>query len=92
MTEADTHRYAPAPRVLTQDVHGEIVVLDLDSQRYFGLNEVGARTWRLLEAGQSLDDVIESLEAEFDVSPEQLESDLQRLIADLLSAGLLKPA
>ena len=40
-----------SPDVLFQEVSGEMVLLDLNSEQYFGLDEIGARIWSLLESG-----------------------------------------
>ena len=32
------------------DVHGEVVILDVEKGAYYGLEEVGARVWELLRA------------------------------------------
>lgn len=92
MTVMIDRRFRPAPRVLCQEVHGEVVLLDLASERYFGLNEVGARAWALCSQGLTQGSVLEALEAEFEVSREQLEADLARLLTQLLEAGLLVEA
>ena len=92
MMELLERRFRPAPRVLHQEVHGEAVLLDLASERYFGLNQVGARIWALCSQGQTQGAVLEALEAEFEVGREQLEADLARLLSQLLEAGLLVEA
>ncbi len=38
-----------SPDVLFRELAGEAVLLDLKSQRYFGLGEVGTRIWQLLD-------------------------------------------
>ena len=39
--------------VLFQEVAGETVLLDLNSESYFGLDEVGTRIWTLLNEGRT---------------------------------------
>lgn len=89
MDEPRPIRYQVAPRVLFQGVHGEMVLLDLASERYFGLNEVGARIWTLLQEGMSTVAIVDTLEREFEAPRERLEQDLQGLLAQLLDAGLV---
>ena len=79
-----------SPDVLFQEVSGEIVLLDLESENYFGLDEVGARVWTLLSEGRHVGEVIDILLGEYEVNRETLERDVQDLLADLLKAGLLK--
>ena len=84
----DTELRVPSG-VLAREIADEVVILDLNSGSYFGLDAVGARFWQLLSQGLSQDAIHESLCAEYDVAPEQLRADLTRLVADLRRHGLL---
>jgi hypothetical protein len=88
---ASRFRYlAPAPDVLMQTVVGESVLLDLRSQKYFGLNQVGTRAWELLQQGGDVAAVQARLLEEYDVEARQLERDLDELLERLLRAGLVE--
>ncbi len=79
---ADT--IAASDDVVSRMVGGEMVLLDLASGLYFGLNKVGSRVWELLEeaphSGTQLCDVIE---AEFDAERVDIERDVLALLGDL---------
>jgi len=45
--------YRIATEVLSQEVNGETVLLDLTGECYFSLNQVGTRIWQLLKSGQA---------------------------------------
>ena len=75
--------------VLMREVGGEAVILNLNSERYYGLDDVGTRMWVLLNQSASIQAAYQTLLAEYDVSPEQLSSDLITLIEGLLSNGLV---
>ena len=76
--------------VLFQEVSGETVLLDLASEQYFGLDEVGTRVWQLLKEGQSLDAMLEVLLEEYEVERERLEADVRALLESLIEAGLIE--
>jgi hypothetical protein len=80
------------PEVVSREVGGELVLLDLDTQHYFRLNEVGARTWQLLTGERTLAATAAILAAEFEVEPAIARRDAERLIGELRAAGLLRPA
>ena len=65
-----------SPDAIHQEVSGETVILDLKSENYFGLDEVGTRIWQLTEETGSLQDVYDRMLAEYDVTAEQLEEDM----------------
>ena len=75
--------------VLFNEVAGEAVLLNLDSGRYFALNEVGARLWQLLAEHRRLAPVLEQMLTEYEVTAEQLRADVEPLIEELLAQGLL---
>jgi len=75
--------------VLSQEVDGETVLLDLESESYFGLDEVGTRIWQLLNEGSNLQTVFDILLGEYDVDEKQLEKDIQDHVALLVEAGLI---
>ncbi|MFT3755225.1 MAG: PqqD family protein [Pseudoxanthomonas sp.] len=76
--------------VLMQEVGGEAVLLDLASEKYFGLDPVGTRIWELLADAPALEQVHVVLCSEFDAEPSRIEADLLTLAGSLLEAGLVK--
>lgn len=76
--------------VLFRELGEESVLLELDSGRYYGLNQVGTRMWRLLADHGRLEPVCQILVQEYDVLPERAESDLVNLVQVLVSRGLLR--
>lgn len=75
--------------VLSQEIHGETVLMDLASEQYFGLDVVGTRVWQLLRDGKSREQLLTVMLEEFEVGREQLESDISSLLEKLISAGLI---
>lgn len=83
------HRVSRTSQVMFQDVGGEAVLLDLNSERYFGLNKVGTRIWQLLEHSPTLAEIHLELCAEFEAEAPQIERDLLTLIDDMQRVGLI---
>lgn len=80
-----------ADDVICRDLGGELVLLHLESGYYFGLNAVGMRMWRLLEAGDCrLGDVVDVLTHEFDVARDIAEADVLAVANDLLAHDLIR--
>lgn len=76
-------------QVMARQVGDETVILDLASGNYFGLDPVGARVWQLVTEGKSVAQVCAIVLTEYQVTPEQLERDLERLFGQLSAHGLL---
>ncbi len=82
-------RFNISDEVLSQEVNGETVLLDLNGESYFGLNEVGTRIWQLFQSDITVAEMLDTLSGEYDVNPEQLESDVGDLLDKLAEAGLV---
>jgi Coenzyme PQQ synthesis protein D (PqqD) len=76
--------------VLYQTVGDEIVLLDLTSQEYFGLDSVGADVWRLLMEHRNVAVVAKQLAAIYEVDEQTALGDIELMISDLTAAKLLK--
>lgn len=75
--------------VRSQVVDGEVVLLDLETEYYYGLDQVGSRVWQLLEHGATQVEIVTSLSREYDVSEAKLNRDIEQLIKELAGAGLV---
>lgn len=76
--------------VLSRDLQGEQVILDLSSGVYFGLDPVGTRIWHLLQEQQPLQKVLDSLVKEYDVTEAQCTQDLLHLVTQMVEKGLME--
>jgi hypothetical protein len=65
-------------------------LLNLDSECYFGLDEVGTRMWAALTSTPTTDAAYEALLEEYDVEPEQLRADLAGFMDSLAASGLIR--
>ena len=85
-----TCRVTPSPDALVQTTGDEAIVLDIASERYFGLNTVALRLWELLAQDPDLSHAHRQLLDEFDVDSAQLEHDLIAIVGELADAGLAR--
>ncbi|HLH76076.1 MAG TPA: PqqD family protein [Candidatus Binataceae bacterium] len=76
-------------QIVWRDLDGEVVILNLESGIYFGLEGSGNDIWRLLAQGCSRTQIVEQLSADYEVSPEQARTDLDRFLAELSAKGLV---
>ena len=79
-------------QVMARTVGDETVILDLASGTYYGLDPVGARMWQLMNEGQPLAAVCETMLDEYEVTREALEGDIRRLTEELQAKGLVSLA
>ena len=79
-----------AETVFAQEVDGEMVLLDMESENYFGLDEVGTAIWQAMQEKETLKEVFEALLEQYEVEEEMLEHDLSDFVGKLVESGLVK--
>jgi len=70
----------------------EVVVLNLQTGKYHGLNHTAGRMLEVLEEVGEVDEAVARLGGEFDVPRERLEEDVSVFCRDLLARGLIETA
>ena len=69
---------------------GEAVILGMRDGVYYGLDAVGARVWELIALPRRVGDLVATIVAEFDVTPDRCERDVVALLDDLAARGLVR--
>ena len=75
--------------VLFQQINNECVLLDMASEQYFGLDDVGARMWQILSENEETEKAVTLLLAEYDIDETTLRQDLLNLITELGNVKLI---
>ena len=75
--------------LMTADMNGSAVMMDIMSGKYYNLGEVGGRIWELLEEPMTVNALVQKLTAEYDVSAAQCRADIEPFLNTLLDRGLL---
>ena len=84
------NRVVVPPHVLVRHLDGESVLLNLETEKYFGLDATGTRMWDLVTASANIDAAYTQLLEEFEVEPQTLRGDLNDLMDRLIEHGLLQ--
>jgi len=79
-----------ADTVFAQEVDGEMVLLDMNSENYFGLDEVGTAIWQAIQEKENLKEVLEVLLEQYEVEEDVLKNDLMAFVEKLKESGLVK--
>ena len=88
-----TQRVRPYPEVVDTELEGEgAVLLHLESQIYFSLNETGTLIWKAMKQGLTLQEICHRLQKEFQVGAEQAEQSVLALTRELAQQKLVRTA
>jgi hypothetical protein len=66
------------------------VLVHLDTNQIYTLNDTGARFWELLTEGGDRPTIEGALRAEFEVSDEEVAAEVDRLLGDLTRLDLVR--
>ena len=92
MTISYTARVVVPADTLINLVGDESVILNLKSERYFGLDKVGSRMWAVLTTSDSIQAAFETLLGEYNVEADMLGKDLNNLLEVLVQHELIELA
>lgn len=90
MDLSDDSVVVSTPRLVAADVGEEVVILNMEDGLYFGLEDVSARIWKLLQEPVAVREIERVLLEEYDVEPERCHDEVLRLIADLVEQNLVE--
>lgn len=85
---------APRNYVVSTELGEGLALLDLRSNVYFSLSEVGTVIWQAIQEPATRDDLVTRVTELYDVAPEECAPDIDALLGELLDANLidLRPA
>jgi len=83
------HKIVISSDVLAQEAAGEIVLLNLQSEKYFSLNEVGTRIWQLMQRHDKVGSIYSVMLAEYHVEENLLWEDLLAFLQQLAESEII---
>jgi hypothetical protein len=89
-TIAEKTRFVATSHAVSTDLEGEAVILDTSAGEYYGLNEVGARIWTLLQEPMAFAELVDALVEEYAVDREQCEAEVRGLLGQMVEKNLLE--
>lgn len=75
---------------VSRNLQGEMVILNLKTNVYCGLDQIGARIWQLINEHKSLKKVLDKLVEEYEVTEEEGTKDLLNFISMLQEKELIE--
>ncbi len=69
--------------ILASNLENEVVMMDVESGSYYGLEEPASRIWDLLAEPKSVSDLVVALQSEYDITPEQCQHEVISFVEEL---------
>ena len=75
---------------VSTDLGKEVIILGVDSEEYYSLEEVGARIWGLIREPKTVRNILDTLLNDYDVEPKRCERDLLAVLQEMADEGLIE--
>jgi hypothetical protein len=75
--------------VASKVIDGEAIIINLANGVYYSMDKTGALVWERLQAGDTLEQVIATVSAHYDVADQQAEAGVRELLQELLQENLV---
>jgi hypothetical protein len=85
-------RYRAIAEALVATLSDGAVLLNLQTKRYFSLNETGTRIWEMVQQTADEETIIATMLNEYDVEEPMARSEVRRILDELIEAQLIVPA
>ena len=83
--------FQPCPSVIyTQLDDSEAALFDLETKRFYSLNETGCRIWESLQYGMCPEDISKTFQEEYDLDQEKAMIYILQFLEELVEQGLIR--
>lgn len=83
----------PGKHVVVTDFDGgEGILVDLNTKRYYQLNETAMVVWKGLEKGKTMSEIVADITATYEVAPDKATLSVQRIVDNFQSYKLVGAA
>jgi len=79
-----------SPAAVATEVNEEVVLMNLERDRCYGLGSTGSDIWRKLQAPIRVSELLAQLEAEYDAPAGQMELDVLQTLREFAAEGLIE--
>lgn len=80
----------PHPDVVARRSGSDVFLVHLSQGTVFRLNATGLQVWELVQASQSLEEIVEQVSASYDVGTAAVAADVQLLLSELVKNSLVE--
>lgn len=87
-----TQLFQRTPDMVAANLDGELVMMNAEMGRYYGISGVGARAFELLETPISINRIVNIICDEYDIDAVTCRQDMQSFVQDLIENRLVQPA
>ena len=85
-------KYKAIAEALVATLSDGAVLLNLQTKRYYSLNETGTRIWEMVQQTADEETIVATLLREYNVEEPMARAEVRRILDELIEAQLIVPA
>lgn len=85
-------KYKAIAEALVATLSDGAVLLNLQTKRYYSLNETGTRIWEMVQQTADEESIVATLLNEYKVEEAMARAEVRRILDELIEAQLIVPA
>lgn len=85
-------KYKAIAEALVATLSDGAVLLNLQTKRYYSLNETGTRIWEMVQQTADEESIVATLLNEYEVEEAMARAEVRRILDELIEAQLIVPA
>ena len=78
-----------SPDLVSTDMDDEVVMMSIEKGEYYGIGGVGSHVWSLLQNPITMNEIMETVCPEYEVSEKTCRSEIETFIDELIKKGLV---
>jgi len=82
-------RVKRSPDLVSTDMDDEIVMMSIEKGEYYGIGGVGTDVWILLQEPMTIDEILDRVCPEYEVSEATCRSEIEAFVSEMLKRGLV---
>jgi len=79
------------PKIVHENIDGEVVTINLETGIYYSLNKIAADIWGWIQKGASIQDMVSHLAGQFQADLIDINKAIQNFVSELQTEGLIVP-
>ena len=81
-----------SPSVLTSEIDGKVVMMSIEQEHFFGLDDIGSDIWKRIEPPCAFADLIQPLSADYDADRAKIAADVRALLESMAARDAVRLA
>lgn len=75
--------------IIHNDIDGEVVIMSIAKNNFYGIDKIGSHIWELLENSRSVEEIITTMMQNYEVERETCEKDVIDFLDEALKNELI---